>query len=89
MVLLYAHGPRWFSKDIESKAANKAQHLSQEQLSRLHMILKPFMLRRIKKDVQAELADKIEIIVDCDLCTWQRHVYDSIKYKINIDELAR
>ncbi len=29
------------------------------QLSRLHLILKPFMLRRIKKDVQHELADKV------------------------------
>ncbi|MEQ2199555.1 hypothetical protein XENOCAPTIV_002513 [Xenoophorus captivus] len=29
------------------------------QLSRLHMILKPFMLRRIKKDVENELSDKV------------------------------
>lgn len=31
-----------------------------DQLSRLHMILKPFMLRRIKKDVENELSDKVE-----------------------------
>lgn len=30
-----------------------------DQLSRLHMILKPFMLRRIKKDVENELSDKV------------------------------
>lgn len=30
-----------------------------DQLSRLHMILKPFMLRRIKKDVENEMADKV------------------------------
>ena len=32
-----------------------------EQLSRLHMILKPFMLRRVKKDVENELSDKVRI----------------------------
>lgn len=31
-----------------------------DQLSRLHMILKPFMLRRIKKDVENELSDKVD-----------------------------
>ena len=30
-----------------------------DQLSRLHMILKPFMLRRVKKDVENELSDKV------------------------------
>ena len=30
-----------------------------DQLSRLHMILKPFMLRRVKKDVENELGDKV------------------------------
>lgn len=32
-----------------------------DQLSRLHMILKPFMLRRVKKDVENELSDKVNI----------------------------
>ena len=30
------------------------------QVSRLHQILKPFMLRRVKKDVEHELVPKIE-----------------------------
>ncbi|XP_030887416.1 chromatin-remodeling ATPase INO80, partial [Leptonychotes weddellii] len=33
-----------------------------DQLSRLHMILKPFMLRRIKKDVENELSDKVTAV---------------------------
>uniref|UniRef100_A0AAX7SXC1 Chromatin-remodeling ATPase INO80 n=1 Tax=Astatotilapia calliptera TaxID=8154 RepID=A0AAX7SXC1_ASTCA len=49
----------WFSKDIESHAENKSA-IDENQLSRLHMILKPFMLRRIKKDVENELSDKVE-----------------------------
>ncbi|KAL3289771.1 hypothetical protein HHI36_023166 [Cryptolaemus montrouzieri] len=38
----------WFSKDIESHAENKTG-IDEKHLSRLHMILKPFMLRRIKR----------------------------------------
>ncbi|KAL3313020.1 putative DNA helicase ino80, partial [Cichlidogyrus casuarinus] len=61
----------WFSKDIESRAASESgatggsmtsswstSKLNEEQLSRLHMILKPFMLRRVKAQVQHEIAQK-------------------------------
>ena len=48
----------WFSRDIESHAEKKSA-LDESQLSRLHMILKPFMLRRIKRDVEHEMADKV------------------------------
>lgn len=39
------------------------------------MILKPFMLRRIKKDVENELSDKIEIMVHCPLTIRQKLLY--------------
>ena len=42
-----------------SHATGEADRLDQGQLSRLHMILKPFMLRRVKKDVENELGDKV------------------------------
>lgn len=48
----------WFSKDIENAAENKGSKLNEHQLRRLHMILKPFMLRRVKRHVQNELSDK-------------------------------
>lgn len=48
----------WFSQDIE-KNADKQNGMNEHQLRRLHMILKPFMLRRIKKNVQNELGDKV------------------------------
>lgn len=50
----------WFSKDIESHAENKGT-LNEHQLRRLHMILKPFMLRRIKRNVQHELGEKVRL----------------------------
>lgn len=51
----------WFSKDIENAAAgdNKSSRLNERQLRRLHMILKPFMLRRVKRHVQNELSEKV------------------------------
>lgn len=68
----------WFAKDIESHAESNTQ-LNQQQLRRLHMILKPFMLRRIKKNVQSELGDKIEIDVLCDLTQRQSKLYNVLR----------
>ncbi|XP_026687851.1 chromatin-remodeling ATPase INO80 [Diaphorina citri] len=76
----------WFSKDIESHAENKTS-IDERHLSRLHMILKPFMLRRIKKDVENELSDKIEIMVYCPLTSRQKLLYSALKKKIKIEDL--
>lgn len=76
----------WFSKDIESHAQSNTK-LNEDQLKRLHMILKPFMLRRIKKHVQKELGDKIEEDVYCDLTYRQRAYYGNLRNKISILDL--
>ncbi|XP_024964126.1 DNA helicase INO80 isoform X2 [Cynara cardunculus var. scolymus] len=76
----------WFSKGIE----NHAEHggtLNEHQLSRLHAILKPFMLRRVKKDVVSELTGKTEITVHCKLSSRQQAFYQAIKNKISLAEL--
>lgn len=78
----------WFSKDIESHAEGNGQ-LNQQQVRRLHMILKPFMLRRVKKNVQSELGDKIEIDVLCDLTQRQKKLYQVLKSQLssNYDDI--
>jgi len=76
----------WFSKDVESHAENKTQ-LNQDWLKRLHMILKPFMLRRVKRDVENEMAAKIEHEILCEVSGRQRQYYDSIRNKISLSEL--
>lgn len=73
----------WFSKDIENHAQSNTK-LNEDQLRRLHMILKPFMLRRIKKHVQKELGDKIELDLFCDLTYRQRAYYTNLRNKISI-----
>ncbi|RHZ78787.1 hypothetical protein Glove_156g94 [Diversispora epigaea] len=76
----------WFSKDIESHAENKGS-LNEHQLKRLHMILKPFMLRRVKKNVQNELGEKIEKEIFCLLTARQRVLYRGLREKISVAEL--
>lgn len=76
----------WFSKDIESHAENKGT-LNEHQLRRLHMILKPFMLRRIKKNVQNELGDKIETDLYCEMSARQRALYKSLRSRVSVTEL--
>ncbi|RKF63562.1 putative DNA helicase INO80 [Golovinomyces cichoracearum] len=76
----------WFSKDIESHAQSNTK-LNEDQLKRLHMILKPFMLRRVKKHVQKELGDKIEIDLFCDLTYRQRAYYNNLRNQISIMDL--
>lgn len=78
----------WFSKDIESHAENKSV-IDEKHLSRLHKILKPFMLRRVKKDVENELSDKIEILVNCQLTVRQKFLYQNLRRKISIDDLMQ
>ena len=52
-----------------------------DQLSRLHMILKPFMLRRIKKDVENELSDKVRKEYLMSLFRFNRHQLKSSRVK--------
>ncbi|KAK9125166.1 hypothetical protein Scep_014012 [Stephania cephalantha] len=76
----------WFSKGIE----NHAEHggtLNEHQLNRLHAVLKPFMLRRVKKDVITEMTGKTEITVHCKLSSRQQAFYQAIKNKISLTEL--
>ena len=78
---------QWFSKDIETSVAEKRNAISERHLSRLHMILTPFVLRRVKKDVEDELSDKIEIKLSCRLTARQQMMYSAIKNKISVDDL--
>ncbi|EQB59762.1 snf2 family helicase atpase, partial [Vairimorpha apis BRL 01] len=67
----------WFSKGIEESAERK-KAVDEIQLQKLHAILKPFMLRRLKTDVKTELGEKKEIEMYCDLSIRQKIYYESI-----------
>ncbi|CAG9334053.1 INO80_2 [Blepharisma stoltei] len=82
----HEHFEEWFSKDIEAHSQD-AGALNQQQLQRLHAILKPFMLRRVKKDVESEIGKKTEHEYFCELTNRQKMLYSMIKRKLNISEL--
>ncbi|KAM0687029.1 putative DNA helicase ino80 [Conglomerata obtusa] len=75
----------WFSKDIEKEG----KKIDDIQLQRLHMILKPFMLRREKKDVKDELGSKTEKDIYCEMSKRQKKLYKTIEKQkfINIDDV--
>lgn len=56
--------------------------VDENQISKLHTILKPFMLRRHKEDIKDELGTKEIIHIYCDMSLRQRILYDSLRSKI-------
>src|SRR4051794_31811361 len=76
----------WFSKDIEGSAQDM-NTLNEHQLKRLHMILRPFMLRRVKRDVENELGEKVEIDVPCQLTPRQKKLYKGLREKLSVADL--
>jgi helicase SWR1 len=49
---------------------------NQQRVSKLHSLLRPHLLRRLKKDVEKELPKKYEHLVLCPLSKRQRFLYD-------------
>jgi SNF2 family DNA or RNA helicase len=50
--------------------------INNDLISRLHSIMRPFLLRRLKKDVEKQLPGKIEHIVMCKLSRRQQFLYE-------------
>ncbi|XP_047969481.1 CHD3-type chromatin-remodeling factor PICKLE [Salvia hispanica] len=50
----------------------------EEQISRLHKMLAPHLLRRVKKDVMKELPPKKELILRVELSSMQKEYYKAI-----------
>ena len=59
-----------------------------EMINKLHTILGPFMLRRLKQDTNLNLPPKKEVYVYCPLSTMQKNLYKSlVASKLNIREI--
>ncbi len=63
---------KWFARDLEASAKQKSIMMDPTMLKRLHKVLKPFMLRREKKDVVNELGMKVEKNLHCTMTETQR-----------------
>ncbi|KAL6966430.1 hypothetical protein U1Q18_032209 [Sarracenia purpurea var. burkii] len=69
---------QWFNKPFESNGDSSADEalLSEEEnlliINRLHQVLRPFVLRRLKHKVENELPEKIERLVRCEASAYQK-----------------
>ncbi|XP_040374993.1 chromatin structure-remodeling complex protein SYD isoform X7 [Rosa chinensis] len=69
---------QWFNKPFESSGDSSADQalLSEEEnlliINRLHQVLRPFVLRRLKHKVENELPEKIERLVRCEASGYQK-----------------
>lgn len=65
----------WFYSPFY-QAMHYNESLSRQLIETLHSILRPFLLRRLKKDVEKQLPEKIEHVIYCDLTRRQKYLYD-------------
>jgi helicase SWR1 len=66
------------SEPIE-QAIEEGTHLDEDNrqvVAKLHTVLRPYLLRRLKRDVEKELPSKYEHLVMCPLSKRQRFLYD-------------
>ncbi|KAL8991616.1 MAG: hypothetical protein Q9169_007817 [Polycauliona sp. 2 TL-2023] len=67
------------AQDEDSNENQAAQKRRQETINSLHTILKPFLLRRVKVDVEHNLPKKREYILYAPLTPLQKELYRKIK----------
>ncbi|KAL0487589.1 hypothetical protein AKO1_000280, partial [Acrasis kona] len=70
----------WFSNPVAGMVEG-TQAVNEHLVSRLHSVLRPFLLRRLKKDVEKQLPEKIEKVIECKLSSRQRLLYEEFMSK--------
>ncbi|KAI0919253.1 hypothetical protein AcV5_002215 [Taiwanofungus camphoratus] len=67
----------WFSNPLEKAIEmGTIDDETQQRVSKLHTVLRPYLLRRLKRDVEKELPQKFEHLIMCPLSKRQRFLYD-------------
>jgi SNF2 family DNA or RNA helicase len=76
----------WFKKPFEQTTMGDTAELEEEEtyliINRLHQVLRPFLLRRLKTDVESQLPDKVESVIKCDMSAWQRVLYRQMQNRV-------
>ncbi|KAK9276401.1 hypothetical protein L1049_005934 [Liquidambar formosana] len=65
----------WFSNPISGMVEGQ-EKVNKEVIDRLHNVLRPFLLRRLKRDVEKQLPMKHEHVIYCRLSRRQRNLYE-------------
>lgn len=65
----------WFCNPISGMVEGE-EKVNKEVVDRLHNVLRPFLLRRLKRDVEKQLPMKHEHVIYCRLSKRQRNLYE-------------
>lgn len=72
---------QWFNAPFAT--TGEKVELNEEEtiliIRRLHKVLRPFLLRRLKKEVENQLPDKVEYIIKCRMSALQRTIYNHMQ----------
>ncbi|CAN6670816.1 transcription regulatory protein Snf2p [Trichomonascus vanleenenianus] len=72
----------WFNTPFANAGGSDRMELTEEEtlliIRRLHKVLRPFLLRRLKKDVEKDLPDKVEKVIKCQMSALQAKLYDQM-----------
>ena len=83
----------WFKKPVDQILEQGRETIDDEGkeiVRRLHGVLRPFLLRRLKADVEKQMPGKYEHVVYCKLSKRQRYLYDGFMSRSQTREtLAR
>uniref|UniRef100_A0AC35U168 SNF2-family ATP dependent chromatin remodeling factor snf21 n=1 Tax=Rhabditophanes sp. KR3021 TaxID=114890 RepID=A0AC35U168_9BILA len=78
---------QWFNAPFAN--TGEKLELNQEEtmliIRRLHKVLRPFLLRRLKKEVESQLPDKVEYVIRCDMSALQKILYKHMQDGFLID----
>ncbi|KAH6917669.1 SNF2-family ATP dependent chromatin remodeling factor snf21 [Coprinopsis sp. MPI-PUGE-AT-0042] len=73
----------WFNTPFANAGTGDKIELNEEEalliIKRLHKVLRPFLLRRLKKDVESELPDKVEKVLRVRMSALQSQLYKQMK----------
>ncbi|EIW65238.1 uncharacterized protein TRAVEDRAFT_68776 [Trametes versicolor FP-101664 SS1] len=80
----------WFNTPFANSGTGDKIELNEEEalliIRRLHKVLRPFLLRRLKRDVESELPDKVEKVIKVRMSALQAQLYKQMKkYKMIAD----
>jgi ATP-dependent helicase STH1/SNF2 len=72
----------WFNTPFANTGGQDKMELTEEEqllvIRRLHKVLRPFLLRRLKKDVEKDLPDKTERVIKCNFSSLQAKLYKQL-----------
>jgi ATP-dependent helicase STH1/SNF2 len=72
----------WFNTPFANTGGQDKMELTEEEqllvIRRLHKVLRPFLLRRLKRDVEKDLPDKTERVIKCNFSTLQAKLYKQL-----------